>query len=214
MKEIRDIKIDLVMGNQNPIVDLFREITDGLNIIKCDVYNNDGSEFIYYNREVKWIFYQDVKNEEFWCDYNRYWEIFKSEFNLKYEEIEAITKLLVEEALKRELSTSCSAAKRFFSEVEEALKRELSTSELHFQTQNLEVEEALKREVATPMIKRAFYLTGVEDALNRELTTPFPPSKPSELKVEEALNREVARPSASNVRLFYQVEDALKRKLL
>jgi hypothetical protein len=213
MKEIRDIKIDLVMGNKNPIVDLFREITDGLNIIKCDVYNNDGSEFIYYNREVKWIFYQDVKNEEFWCDYNRYWEIFKSEFNLKYEEIEAITKLLVEEALNRELSTSCSAAKRFFSEVEEALNRELSTSELHFQTQNLEVE----------------------DALNRELTTPFPPSKPSELKVEEALNRkvakpqleflmtlkveealkrEVAKPSASNVRLFYQVEDALKRKLL
>jgi hypothetical protein len=190
MKEIRDIKIDLVMGNKNPIVDLFREITDGLNIIKCDVYNNDGSEFIYYNREVKWIFYQDVKNEEFWCDYNRYWEIFKSEFNLKYEEIAAITKLLVEEALKRELSTSCSAAKRFFSEVEEALNRELSTSELHFQTQNLEVEEALKREVATPdWIKKSG-------------------------KVEEALNRKVTRPSASNVRLFYQVEDALKRKLL
>jgi hypothetical protein len=213
MKEIRDIKIDLVMGNQNPIVDLFREITDGLNIIKCDVYNNDGSEFIYYNREVKWIFYQDVKNEEFWCDYNRYWEIFKSEFNLKYEEIEAITKLLVEEALKRELSTSPLMNVDAVA-VEDALNRELSTSELHFQTKNLEVEEALKREVATPMIKRAFYLTGVEDALNRELTTPFPPSKPSELKVEEALNREVARPSASNVRLFYQVEDVLKRKLL
>ena len=160
------------MGNKNPIVDLFREITDGLNIIKCDVYNNDGSEFIYYNREVKWIFYQDVKNEEFWCDYNRYWEIFKSEFNLKYEEIGAITKLLVEEALKREVTTPLR--KRFLSismveealkrevttpanasfnepgPVEEALNRELSTSELHFQTQNLEVEEALKREVATP----------------------------------------------------------------
>ena len=214
MKEIRDIKIDLLMGNQNPIVDLFREITDGLNIIKCDVYNNDGSEFIYYNREVKWIFYQDVKNEEFWCDYNRYWEIFKSEFNLKYEEIEAITKLLVEEALNRELSTSYFRNIVSVHLVEEALKRELSTSELHFQTQNLEVEDALMREVTTPMIKKSFYLTGVEDALNREVTTPFPPSKPSELKVEEALNREVARPSASNVRLFYQVEDALKRKLL
>ena len=148
------------MGNQNPIVDLFREITDGLNIIKCDVYNNDGSEFIYYNREVKWIFYQDVKNEEFWCDYNRYWEIFKSEFNLKYEEIGAITKLLVEEALKREVTTPANASFNEPGPVEEALKRELSTSELHFQTQNLEVEEALMREV----------------------TTPFPPSKPSELR--------------------------------
>ena len=147
MKEIRDIKIDLVMGNKNPIVDLFREITDGLNIIKCDVYNNDGSEFIYYNREVKWIFYQDVKNEEFWCDYNRYWEIFKSEFNLKYEEIAAITKLLVEEALNRELSTS----------------------ELHFQTQNLEVEEALKRKVTTPSLVTKDTLAFVEEALKRKL---------------------------------------------
>jgi hypothetical protein len=170
MKEIRDIKIDLLMGNQNPIVDLFREITDGLNIIKCDVYNNnDGSEFIYYNREGKWIFYQDVKNEEFWCDYNRYWEIFKSEFNLKYEEIAAITKLLVEEALKRELSTSAFFVKSNTRLVEEALKRELSTSELHFQTQNLEVEEALKREVTRPSASNARLFYQVEDALKRKL---------------------------------------------
>jgi len=192
MKEIRDIKIDLVMGNKNPIVDLFREITDGLNIIKCDVYNNDGTEFIYYNREVKWIFYQDVKNEEFWCDYNRYWEIFKSEFNLKYEEIAAITKLLVEEALKRELSTS----------------------ELHFQTQNLEVEEALKREVTTPFPPSKPSELKVEEALNRKVATPQLESLMITEGVEEALKREVVQPSASNVRLFYQVEDALKRKLL
>ena len=29
MKEIRDIKIDLLMGNQNPIVDLFNDINAG-----------------------------------------------------------------------------------------------------------------------------------------------------------------------------------------
>jgi hypothetical protein len=28
MKEIRDIKIDLLMGNKNPILDMFRKITD------------------------------------------------------------------------------------------------------------------------------------------------------------------------------------------
>lgn len=105
IKEIRDIKIDLLMGNQNHIVDLFNEITDGLSIIKCDVYNTDGSEFIYYNKENEWIFYQDVKNGEFWAHYNRYWEIFNSEFRLKYEEIQALTKFLVEEALKREVVT-------------------------------------------------------------------------------------------------------------
>ena len=106
MKEVRDIKIDLVMGNQNPIVDSFKELTDGIKIINCDVYNKDGLEFIYYNKEKEWIFYQDVKNEKFWCDYNRYWSVFENKLNLEYKETQAITKFLVEEALKRELDTS------------------------------------------------------------------------------------------------------------
>lgn len=45
MKEIRDIKIDLLMGNQNPIIEWFKEMTKDLRIIKCDVYNKDGLEF-------------------------------------------------------------------------------------------------------------------------------------------------------------------------
>ena len=192
MKEIRDIKIDLVMGNKNPIVDLFREITDGLNIIKCDVYNNDGSEFIYYNREVKWIFYQDVKNEEFWCDYNRYWEIFKSEFNLKYEEIQALTKFLVEEALKREVDTT--PLRSIFSKIL--------------------VEEALKREVTTPCKTDMRPTPPVEEALKREVTTPFTYKTGAAFLVEEALKREVATPVKHKVTLMDGVGDTLKRKLL
>ena len=34
MKEIRDIKIDLLIGNKNPVIDLFCEITSGIEIIK------------------------------------------------------------------------------------------------------------------------------------------------------------------------------------
>ena len=126
MKEIRDIKLDLLMGNQNPIVDLFNEITDGLSLIKCDVYNSDGSELIYH-KDGQWIFYQDCKNEKFWAHYKRYWEIFESNFNLKYEEIQAITKLLVEEALKREVPTPDFEIVLAPDEVEEALKREVPT---------------------------------------------------------------------------------------
>jgi hypothetical protein len=48
MKEIRDIKIDLIMGNDNHIVERFNEITKDLNIINCDVYNEEGLEFIYH----------------------------------------------------------------------------------------------------------------------------------------------------------------------
>jgi hypothetical protein len=105
MKEIRDIKIDLVMGNKNPIIDLFCEITNGLGIINCNVYNDEGMEFIYYNKEGEWIFYQDCKNEKFWAHYKRYWVLLESYFDLEYREIQAITKLLVEEMIKQEVDT-------------------------------------------------------------------------------------------------------------
>jgi len=127
MKEIRDIKIDIVMGNQNPIVDLFNEITKDLRIINCNVYNKDGLEFIYCNKDDKWIFYQDAKNGKFWCVYERYWEIFKSKFNLKYTEIQAITKLLVEETLKLQVDTPSPKWINYSARVEETLKLQVDT---------------------------------------------------------------------------------------
>ena len=136
MKEIRDIKIDLVMGNQNPNVDLFKEITDGIKIINCNVYNKDGLEFIYYNKEKEWIFYQDVKNRKFWCDYNRYWSVFGKKLNLEYEETQAITKFLVEEALKRGVDTPEQLFLRADNLVEEALKREVATPNINLKLNN------------------------------------------------------------------------------
>jgi hypothetical protein len=143
MKEIRDIKIDLLMGNKNPIIDLFCEITNGLGIINCNVYNEDGMEFIYYNKEGEWIFYQDCKNEKFWAHYKRYWVLLESYFDLEYREIQAITKLLVEEALKREVDTPY-------------------TNDILLNL--VPVEEALKRNVTTPFssfksVKEAFVVT-------------------------------------------------------
>lgn len=144
MKELRDIKLDLIMGNQNPIIELFHEITSGIEIINCNVYNKDGSEFIYH-KDGQWIFYQDCKNEKFWTHYYKYWEFFESKFHLKYDEIQAITKYLVEEALKREAGTPSRTYER-----------------------RIKVEEALKREVGTPK-SNLIPLQKVEDALKRNL---------------------------------------------
>jgi hypothetical protein len=156
MKEIRDIKIDLLMGNQNPIVDLFREITKDLQIINCDVYNKDGMEFIYFvptksedNSECEWIFYQDCKKEEFWCNYTKYWSFFESNLRLEYGEIQTITKYLVEEALKLEVGTPTSNGILNESQVEEALKLEVGTPAWIRTIVGTTVEEALKREVGT-----------------------------------------------------------------
>jgi hypothetical protein len=128
MKEIRDIKLDILMGNKNPLVDLFNEITKDLQIINCEVYNDDGLEFIYFvPTKNEWIFYQDAENGEFWVHYNRYWKIFESEFKLGHDEIQAITKFLVEEVFKREVATPKSFDLNVGDlEVGEALKRELN----------------------------------------------------------------------------------------
>ena len=134
MKEIRDIKLDLIMGNQNPIIELFHEITSGIEIINCNVYNKDGLEFIYH-KDGQWIFYQDCKNEKFWTHYYKFWELFESKFHLKYEEIGAITKYLVEEALKRKVGTPDFKNVVLKDTVEEALKRKVGTP--------LQVEEAI-----------------------------------------------------------------------
>ena len=168
MKELRDIKLDLLMGNQNPIIELFHEITSGIQNINCNVYNKDGLEFIYH-KDGQWIFYQDCKNEKFWTHYYKYWEFFESNFHLKYEEIQAITKVLVEEALKREVGTPCSGGYIIPNMVEEALKREVGTPlSIEFTHKNL-VEEALKREVSTPIILSETPKSMVEEALKREI---------------------------------------------
>ena len=147
MKEIRDIKIDLLMDNKNPIVDLFCNITSGIEIINCDVYNKDGLEFIYH-KDGQWVFYQDAKNGKFWAHYKRYWALLESYFSLEYREIQSITKLLVEEALKRELDTPPSYSGNFMNyQVEEALKREVTTPVAPSGTLDelVAVEEALKK---------------------------------------------------------------------
>ena len=194
MKELRDIKIDLLIGNQNPIIDLFNKITDGINIINCTVYNEDGLEFIYH-KDGQWIFYQDCKNENFWTHYYKYWELFESNFHLKYEEIQAITKVLVENALKREVSTPSVFNPRLYSKVENALKREVSTP-CHFNIgRDLKVEETLKREVGTPDPTKFQYYYKVEETLKREVGTPVIPGSHTEFLVEEALKREISPPS-------------------
>ena len=181
MKELRDIKLDLLMGNQNPIVNLFNQITSGIKIINCNVYNEDGLEFIYfapaessenYNKDGQWIFYQDCKNEKFWTNYYKYWTLFESNFSLEYLEIQAITKYLVEEALKREVDTPPLAKKFTPAQVEDALKREVGTPKSMNLIPLQKVEDALKREVSPPTTSTATsWYSKLEEALKREVNT-------------------------------------------
>ena len=196
MKEVRDIKIDLVIGNQNPIIDLFREITSGIEIINCNVYNEEGLEFIYH-KDGEWIFFQDTKNGKFWCSNTRYWTLFTSKFDLSYEEIQNITKFLVEEALKREVSTPQTILSRTQIVVEEALKNEVSTPHVHWLKTQLTVEEALKNELRPRGIRRGDYRheNKVQDALKQELGTPIGNFYIEPNLVQEVLKKELSTPT-------------------
>ena len=172
MKELRDIKLDLLMGKQNPIVNLFDEITKDIKIINTNVYNEEGLEFIYYQPSTnEWIFFQDAKNDNFWCNFATYWSFFESK--LGYLEIQSITKYLVEEALKREVSTPKSPDVKALCLVEEALKREVGTPKSMNLIPLQKVEDALKREVATPSTAQVIHFRKVEEALKREVATPL-----------------------------------------
>ncbi len=153
MVDIRDIKIDLLLGAQNPIVDLFQEIAKDLRILNCNVYNEDGLEFIYFNKENQWIFFQDAKNGKFWAHYKRYWERFEYQLQLKYKEIQALTKFLVEDALLREVDVSNFKDgfqyRREVEMVEEALKRE-GIKTVMFDFEKRQVEDVLKRGIDKP----------------------------------------------------------------
>jgi hypothetical protein len=173
MKEVRDIKLDLLLGNKNPIVDLFNEITDGIKIINTDVYNEDGLEFIYYKGDA-WFFYQDVKNNKFWCNYDRYWSIFESKLDMYYQNIQEITKMLIEEKLKNDLPSSIGITPYLhrlshLCRIEEKLKKDLPAPLSSFGLVCIVIEEKLKREVGLPESNPIKHFNSVEDALREKL---------------------------------------------
>ena len=212
MKEVRDIKLDLLFGNDNEIINLFNEITDGIEIVNTNVYNEDGLEFIYH-KDGKWIFFQDVKNGKFWCSNARYWTLFTSKFDLSYEEIQSITKFLVEEALKKEVSTPQISFGLGIVWVEEALKNEVNTPQSLKGFVASMVDEALKRDMDTPIDYRPRGGISVEVALEKKIGTPTNAVYSKRKKVDEALKQELSTPTYADGTVNVDLEEVLKREV-
>lgn len=122
---IRQITIDLITGAQNPIIDLFNVIWVELCNIEADVYHYDGGEVIYYmilDGEKEAIFYLDIDNNDFWCDYEHYWSLFESKFKFQYYNIVGITKILMDNALKCSVPTPYSERNCNMTLITDALK--------------------------------------------------------------------------------------------
>ena len=113
-----------------------------------------GGEFIYFNNNKEWVFFKDNKSDLFWCNYHRYWSFFETKFNLKYHEIQALTKIMVEESLNNDVATPKVYASNRHLRVEESLNNDVATPALWVLVDNVEVEESLNNGLATPKSKQ------------------------------------------------------------
>jgi len=213
MKEIRDIKMDRIMGIENPIDKKFQEIWNGLSILNCDVYNKDGYELIYFNSNREWIFYQDSKNEHFWCNYERYWSIFELLNIGKYEDIQVITKYMVEDALNNSISAPEKTYYIGLKTVEDALNNSISTPIDWHSKDITAVEDALNNSVSAPKGRRGVFCCEVEDALNNSVSTPKCYVGKFEKPVEDALNNSVSTPKCYVGKFEKPVQDALSNSV-
>lgn len=108
----RQIQIDLITDNSNPIIDYFKDLWSELSVVETHVYHTDGGERIYYknvgNLLKQWIFYQNDRDGKFWVNFDNYWEILEVRFNLNYTEAQIITQTLVRIALGNNNVKPCS----------------------------------------------------------------------------------------------------------
>lgn len=124
---VRDLQIDLILGNKNPIIDIFNNICNGLSIITTEVYHKEGGEIIYYNSENEWVFFRDDNKNRFWCNHERYWGIFSQEFEMNRLDIKKITKLLLENTLNIDVYEPRTNILNSDETIEIALNNEVSS---------------------------------------------------------------------------------------
>lgn len=96
---VRNLHIDLIMDNPNPIIDIFNGICDELSVVELNVYHKEGGEFIYYDKNNEWVFFMDISDGVFYCSKTRYWNIIESQITTNYNFIRIITKIMIENKL-------------------------------------------------------------------------------------------------------------------
>lgn len=96
---IRNVQIDLITGKYNPIDDWFKTIWSELDRKCVNVHHDrspDDVAFYRYNsnRKKEFIFYYETETKILRCNYKKYWNALKAEFNLEYDSVRRITKIL------------------------------------------------------------------------------------------------------------------------
>lgn len=104
---IRQLKIAMITDQPNDILSWFKDLCSKLHTKNARVYNNHGTEHIYYFQktgkddtlEIFPIFYLDYHTKSLLADYRHYWAKIEQEFDLDYDDIVEVTKYLAEYVL-------------------------------------------------------------------------------------------------------------------
>ena len=101
LDKIRQLRIDLITDTYNPIIEWFDELWSRIRFIETNVYHKNGGEIIYFiivdNKKVPIFFRNDTK-DIFWYSMYNYCYLLETQFNIDYDSIQDITRILVENA--------------------------------------------------------------------------------------------------------------------
>jgi hypothetical protein len=106
LDEILDISKEIFDGDNSVNIDT-TNITDKKTLFfinqinDCELkYDSKYSNCILFVKNDNWLFYLDLKYEEFGCHYAKIWEVFKTKYGLNSGEIKVVIKGILETHLK------------------------------------------------------------------------------------------------------------------
>ncbi len=224
MKEIseyyRMVQLDRILSKPNEMDIFFYSIWNDLSIVNCNVYNTDGGEFIYYNSDIYPIFYQDLENQVFWCDSDKFWLLFESRFSMEYKDIQLFVWNMVSEALKKEIEipqkplplSNSSHEVGITTTISETLKSEISEPIKVTWQPTPTVSDALKKELAKPTFRNYKSFNKVSEVLKEIDHSMLGESTISDALIDSLCFGDVSIPTR---KLFYceqPISDALKNE--
>jgi hypothetical protein len=91
-----------ILLSENKKEQVFLDITRDLERI----IDEDDSSIIWWRKNNKYYFQQDEDDKILWCDFDLVWSVFEKEFGMKYIEIQAFIRDMMEKHFKLGCLTS------------------------------------------------------------------------------------------------------------
>jgi hypothetical protein len=184
----------MITDTPNVIIQFFNSIWFNLCVIETNVYHQNGGEIIYYldnGSSKQWIFFQDNKNDRFWCNNVHFWSFFDMELSIPYGGVQTIVKMLVENGLNNNITTPLHLYSNQDRQVENGLNNNIAAPKCMAVPRYPEVENAL--DIKTPEVSFIHESDEVVNALDNNavsITLPIIVQSAPNHRVKNALDNE------------------------